>query len=56
MSWSCLFEREGKVSLENLLRLASAHGELDAFENLFKKSPDEISSLDGDHVELDNNT
>lgn len=41
-----VFEREGKISLENLLRLASALGELDAFENLFKKSPDEISSLD----------
>jgi len=41
-----VFERTGKVSLENLLKLASALGQLDAFESLFTKSSDEISSLD----------
>jgi len=41
-----VFERQGKISLENLLKLALALGELDAFENLFNKSPEEISSLD----------
>lgn len=40
------FEREGKVSLENLLKLAAALGELDAFENLFPRTADKISSLD----------
>lgn len=44
------FEREGKVSLENLLKLASALGQLDAFENLFRKTPDEISQLSLDDI------
>ena len=45
-----VFEREGKVSLENLLKLAFALGDLDAFENLFSKTPDDISNLSLDDL------
>jgi len=45
-----VFERKGKVSLENLLKLASALGNLDAFENLFGKTSDEISNLSLDDL------
>lgn len=41
-----VFERKGKVSLDNLLKLAAALGALDAFENLFSKTSDKYSSLD----------
>lgn len=45
-----VFERKGKVSLENLLKLASALGNLDAFENLFSKTPPDISQLSLDDL------
>lgn len=40
------FEREGKISLENLLKLAMVLGELKSFDILFANKPDEVSSLD----------
>ncbi|MBL4574479.1 MAG: helix-turn-helix transcriptional regulator [Opitutaceae bacterium] len=41
-----IFEREGKISLENLLKLAAALGELEAFSQLFTLKKEDISSLD----------
>lgn len=40
------FEREGKISLESLLKLAVVLGELKSFENLFAYKVNEFSSLD----------
>ena len=41
------FEQKGAISLESLLKIAMALGELDAFEHLFTKGDDALpSSLD----------
>ena len=41
------FEQKGQISLESLLKIALALGELDAFEHLFTKGDDALpSSLD----------
>jgi transcriptional regulator with XRE-family HTH domain len=41
------FENSGKISLESLLKIALALGELESFEHLFAKSATELpSSLD----------
>lgn len=41
------FEQKGQISLESLLKIALALGEMDTFENLFSKRDDTLpSSLD----------
>lgn len=41
------FEQKGQISLESLLKIAMALGDLDAFEHLFTKSDNKLpSSLD----------
>lgn len=41
------FEQKGQISLESLLKLALALGEMDQFENLFAKTDDKLPvSLD----------
>lgn len=47
------FEQKGQISLESLLKIALALGEMDKFENLFTKGDDKLpASLD---ELLDNN-
>ena len=38
------FEQTGKISLESLLKIAMALGELNAFEHLFRKGDTELPS------------
>ena len=41
------FEQKGQISLESLLKIALALGEMDQFENLFSKGDDKLpASLD----------
>ena len=41
------FEQKGQISLESLLKIALALGEMDAFERLFSKTDDALpASLD----------
>ncbi len=41
------FEQKGQISLESLLKIALALGEMDKFEHLFSKDDDELpASLD----------
>ncbi|MEM8628665.1 MAG: helix-turn-helix transcriptional regulator [Chlamydiota bacterium] len=41
------FEQKGQISLESLLKIALALGEMDPFEHLFPKTDDKLSaSLD----------
>lgn len=48
------FEQKGQISLESLLKIALALGEMDTFEHVFAKSDDELpASLD---ELLDDNT
>ena len=46
------FEQKGQISLESLLKIALALGEMDQFEHLFKaddKLPKSLDELLGDH-------
>jgi len=41
-----LFERTGKISLESMVKIANAIGELNGLESLFEEKETEIRSID----------
>ncbi|MEC8306581.1 MAG: helix-turn-helix transcriptional regulator [Chlamydiota bacterium] len=47
------FEQTGKISLESLLKIALALGELDRFESLFKQREDRLPASLDDLVDND---